>query len=103
MQNKDGGWGEGGESYALDYAGYIPAPSTLSQTAWALLGLMAAGLVEDKAVTLGVALSYADSGGGMEFWKEERFSDGISPGLFSALSRLREIFPAFGRWRASAV
>ena len=54
IQNKDGGWGEGGESYALDYAGYCPAPSTPSQTAWALLGLMAAGVVEDNAVTLGV-------------------------------------------------
>ena len=43
IQNADGGWGEGGESYAMDYAGYRPAPSTPSQTAWALLGLMAAG------------------------------------------------------------
>ncbi len=29
IQNSDGGWGEGGESYELDYAGYRPAPSTL--------------------------------------------------------------------------
>ncbi|HKU94263.1 MAG TPA: squalene--hopene cyclase, partial [Vineibacter sp.] len=43
IQNPDGGWGEDCESYKLDYKGYEPAPSTASQTAWALLGLMAAG------------------------------------------------------------
>jgi Squalene-hopene cyclase C-terminal domain len=62
-------------------AGYIPAPSTLSQTAWALLGLMAAGLVEDKAVTLGVPYltrTQAEDG----FWKEERFTATGFPRLF---------------------
>jgi squalene-hopene/tetraprenyl-beta-curcumene cyclase len=81
IQNTDGGWGEGGESYALDYAGYCPAPSTPSQTAWALLGLMAAGLVEDKAVTLGVrylAATQAEDG----FWKEERFTATGFPRVF---------------------
>ena len=43
IQNPDGGWGENCDSYKLDYKGYEPAPSTASQTAWALLGLMAAG------------------------------------------------------------
>ena len=43
IQNEDGGWGEDGDSYKLDYRGYERAPSTASQTAWALLGLMAAG------------------------------------------------------------
>jgi squalene-hopene/tetraprenyl-beta-curcumene cyclase len=81
IQNKDGGWGEGGESYALDYAGYRPAPSTPSQTAWALLGLMAAGLVEDEAVTSGVrylARTQAEDG----FWKEERFTATGFPRVF---------------------
>ena len=81
IQNKDGGWGEGGESYALDYAGYCPAPSTPSQTAWALLGLMAAGVVEDNAVTLGVrylARTQAEDG----FWTEERFTATGFPRVF---------------------
>ncbi len=81
IQNKDGGWGEGGESYALDYSGYCPAPSTPSQTAWALLGLMAAGVVEDNAVTLGVrylARTQAEDG----FWKEERFTATGFPRVF---------------------
>jgi squalene-hopene/tetraprenyl-beta-curcumene cyclase len=81
IQNNDGGWGEAGESYALDYAGYRPAPSTPSQTAWALLGLMAAGMVDDSAVTLGIrylARTQAEDG----FWKEERFTATGFPRVF---------------------
>jgi squalene-hopene/tetraprenyl-beta-curcumene cyclase len=55
IQNHDGGWGESGDSYKLDYQGYEAAPSTASQTAWALLGLMAAGRAADSAVIRGVA------------------------------------------------
>ncbi len=54
IQNADGGWGEGGTSYKLDYRGHEPAPSTASQTAWALLGLMACGEVNHPAVARGV-------------------------------------------------
>src|SRR5437588_3288350 len=43
IQNSDGGWGESCDSYKLSYRRYEPAPSTASQTAWALLALMAAG------------------------------------------------------------
>jgi squalene-hopene/tetraprenyl-beta-curcumene cyclase len=55
QQNDDGGWGEGGESY---YKGFTKNPkvvSTASQTAWAVLGLMAAGEVEHPAVERGIA------------------------------------------------
>jgi squalene-hopene/tetraprenyl-beta-curcumene cyclase len=41
VQNPDGGWGESCASYVEDR--FVPAPSTPSQTAWALLGLLAAG------------------------------------------------------------
>lgn len=54
IQNADGGWGEDCNSYSLDYDGYEPAPSTPSQTAWALLGLMAAGAVDTPAVDRGI-------------------------------------------------
>jgi len=81
IQNQDGGWGEGGESYALDYAGYCPAPSTPSQTAWALLGLMAAGLVEDEAVTRGVRY-LTQTQGRNGFWAEERFTATGFPRVF---------------------
>ena len=62
IQNEDGGWGEDGASYKLDYRGYEKAPSTASQTAWALLGLMAAGEVEHAAVGRGIAYLAAESG-----------------------------------------
>jgi squalene-hopene/tetraprenyl-beta-curcumene cyclase len=41
IQNPDGGWGESCASYTRDC--FAPAPSSASQTAWALLGLGAAG------------------------------------------------------------
>jgi squalene-hopene/tetraprenyl-beta-curcumene cyclase len=41
IQNSDGGWGESCASYAKDC--FVAAPSSASQTAWALLGLQAAG------------------------------------------------------------
>ncbi len=41
VQNADGGWGESCDSYRDD--SFVAAPSTPSQTAWALLGLMATG------------------------------------------------------------
>ena len=41
-------------SFRLDYRGLERAPSTSSQTAWALLGLMAAGEVAHPAVARGV-------------------------------------------------
>ena len=50
IQSPDGGWGENCDSYALDRTGHLPAPSTASQTAWALLGLMAAGEIDSDAV-----------------------------------------------------
>jgi squalene-hopene/tetraprenyl-beta-curcumene cyclase len=54
IQNADGGWGEGADSYKLDYRGHETSISTPSQTAWALLGLMAAGEAQHPAVARGV-------------------------------------------------
>ena len=81
IQNFDGGWGEGGESYGLDYAGYRTAPSTPSQTAWALLGLMATGDDHSHAITRGVdhlARSMMPHGE----WSEERFTATGFPRVF---------------------
>jgi squalene-hopene/tetraprenyl-beta-curcumene cyclase len=62
IQSDDGGWGEGGDSYRLDYQGYKASLSTASQTAWALLGLMAAGEADNPAVARGVAYLAAAQG-----------------------------------------
>jgi len=70
IQNADGGWGENGDSYKLDYAGFRPSPSTASQTAWALLGLMAGGEIDHPAVARGIA--YLTSTQGEDgLWREE--------------------------------
>ncbi len=101
VQNPDGGWGESGESYAMDYAGYLPAPSTPSQTAWALLGLMAAGMIDDSAVTLGIrylARTQAEDG----FWTEERFTaTGFPRAFFLRYHGYSKYFPlwAMARYR----
>ncbi|MCU1232298.1 MAG: squalene-hopene cyclase [Candidatus Solibacter sp.] len=52
IQNPDGGWGESCASYSRDC--YVPAPSSASQTAWALLGLCAAGDRESAQFRRGV-------------------------------------------------
>ena len=52
IQNPDGGWGESCASYARDC--FVPAPSSASQTAWALLGLRAAGDRESAQFRRGV-------------------------------------------------
>jgi squalene-hopene/tetraprenyl-beta-curcumene cyclase len=54
VQNADGGWGEDASSYDLDVKAWRSGPSTASQTAWALLGLMAGGAVGHEAVARGV-------------------------------------------------
>ncbi|MFP4126533.1 MAG: squalene--hopene cyclase [Alphaproteobacteria bacterium] len=53
MQRDDGGWGEDGATYWAEHRGEAKA-STPSQTAWAVLGLMAAGEVDSDAVARGV-------------------------------------------------
>ncbi len=81
IQNDDGGWGEDGSSYRLDYRGYEKAPSTASQTAWALLGLMAAGEVDHPAVARGINyLSQTQGADG--FWNEERYTATGFPRVF---------------------
>jgi squalene-hopene/tetraprenyl-beta-curcumene cyclase len=54
VQRSDGGWGEDEESYAdAPHGRYFV--STPSQTAWAVLGLMAAGAVAHPATAAGIA------------------------------------------------
>jgi squalene-hopene/tetraprenyl-beta-curcumene cyclase len=81
IQNDDGGWGEDGASYKLDYRGYERAPSTASQTAWALLGLMAAGDVDHPAVARGIKY-LADTQGADGFWNEPRYTATGFPRVF---------------------
>jgi squalene-hopene/tetraprenyl-beta-curcumene cyclase len=81
IQNADGGWGEDGTSYKLDYRGYEPAPSTASQTAWALMGLMAAGATDHPAVARGIDFLLRTQGPD-GFWAEERYTATGFPRVF---------------------
>ena len=98
-QNEDGGWGERIEGYAdADWRGR--GPSTASQTAWALLGLLAAGEIDHPATTRGVAFlvrTQEDTGG----WDEPYFTGTGFPTDFMINYHLyRDVFPvmALGRY-----
>lgn len=81
IQNADGGWGESCDSYKLDYKGYENAPSIASQTAWALLGLMAAGEVDHPAVARGIQwLQDHQQADGL--WPQEHYTGGGFPRVF---------------------
>jgi squalene-hopene/tetraprenyl-beta-curcumene cyclase len=54
VQNSDGGWGEDNHSYHDDSTRGQAESSTCFQTAWALLGLMAAGEVNSPEVKNGI-------------------------------------------------
>jgi len=80
VQNSDAGWGESCRSYDdPSFAG--KGPSTASQTAWALLGLLAAGEVTSSAVKMGVEYltrTQNEQGG----WDEAPFTGTGFPKVF---------------------
>lgn len=80
QQNEDGGWGEGLETYHVEQKGYCEA-STSSQTAWAVMGLMSAGEVDDTSVRNGVAyLTHAPKEGAR--WSESHWTGTGFPRVF---------------------
>jgi squalene-hopene/tetraprenyl-beta-curcumene cyclase len=52
VQNADGGWGESCASY--DNGRFTAGPSTPSQTAWAIMGLVAGGDAASQSVRQGI-------------------------------------------------
>jgi squalene-hopene/tetraprenyl-beta-curcumene cyclase len=79
-QHEDGGWGESCASYWEERKDE-PVPSLPSQTAWALLGLMAAGRAESEPVRRGVGyLLQAEREGGM--WEERLYNAVGFPKVF---------------------
>ena len=81
IQNPDGGWGESGDSYRLDYQGHEPADSTPSQTAWALLGLMAGGALDHSSVTRGIEFLMKRQNA-LGLWDEQHYTATGFPGVF---------------------
>ncbi|MFA5040607.1 MAG: squalene--hopene cyclase [Bdellovibrionales bacterium] len=80
-QHKDGGWGEDGASYWKDKPKGECAVSTPSQTAWALIALMAAGGADSESVSRGIAwLAKAQKADGT--WDEEYYTAVGFPRVF---------------------
>lgn len=79
-QRPDGGWGEDGISYYDGHHGEGTI-STASQTAWALLGLMAAGEVDHPAVKKGVRFLLRDRKQ-HGLWDEETYTAVGFPRVF---------------------
>jgi squalene-hopene/tetraprenyl-beta-curcumene cyclase len=107
VQNADGGFGEGLESYP-DRSHMGRGPSTASQTAWGVMGLLAYRPPSDPAVARGVAWlverqlrAGADAGS----WAEEEFTGTGFPRHFYIRYHLyRLYFPlmALGRFCGAA-
>jgi squalene-hopene/tetraprenyl-beta-curcumene cyclase len=99
-QNPDGGWGE--TCYSYEAAGQrAVGPSSASQTAWALLGLMAAGETFGQSVQAGIdyLLRTQQEDG---TWREEAYTGTGFPRAFYLKYELYPIyFPliALARYR----
>jgi squalene-hopene/tetraprenyl-beta-curcumene cyclase len=80
-QRPDGGWGESNDSYAEPEKKDCNTTSTAFQTAWALLGLMAAGQVNSLNVQRGVDyLLRSQQQGGL--WEDAEFTAPGFPRVF---------------------
>ncbi len=79
-QREDGGWGEDCESYAYAEPGRYHE-SLPSQTAWALLGLMAVGETDHPAVARGMAYLQASQGEDGS-WREQAYNAVGFPRVF---------------------
>jgi squalene-hopene/tetraprenyl-beta-curcumene cyclase len=80
-QNPDGGWGESNDTYARPPAGAERTASTPHQSAWALLGLLAAGELGSAAVRRGIEyLVRAQRADGL--WSDPHFTAPGFPRVF---------------------
>jgi len=89
IQNTDGGWGESCASYEKHC--YVAAPSTPSQTAWALLAFEAAGDTGSPAVKRGIEwlLERQNPDGG---WNEELCTGTGFPNVFYLAFHLYRLY-----------
>jgi squalene-hopene/tetraprenyl-beta-curcumene cyclase len=100
-QQPSGAWGESADSYA-DPSLRGQGPPTASQTAWAVLGLLAAGLRDHPATLAGIGY-LIDQQQGDGSWDETEFTGTGFPRVFYLRYHLyRVYFPllALARWKS---
>ncbi|MCH4091301.1 squalene--hopene cyclase [Acetobacter sp.] len=100
VQRPDGGWGEGCESYEDGPRGQYKQ-SLPSQTAWAVLGMMAVGRRDDPAVVRGIAWLSKQQGDNGE-WEEDPYNAvGFPKVFYLKYHGYRQFFPllAVSRYR----
>ncbi|WP_067933768.1 squalene--hopene cyclase [Alicyclobacillus kakegawensis] len=99
-QNEDGGWGEDCRSYEDErFAGV--GESTPSQTAWALMALIAGGWAEHECVQRGVDYLLRNQRPDGR-WNEQKYTGtGFPRDFYIGYEMYRDIFPlwALGRYR----
>lgn len=91
VQNADGGWGESCESYERNT--FVAAPSTPTQTAWAVLGLLAAGDNRSSSARKGVEY-LIETQGPDGCWREHLATGTGFPKVFYLTYHMyRDMFP----------
>jgi squalene-hopene/tetraprenyl-beta-curcumene cyclase len=90
-QNADGGWGESCASYENN--AFTPGQSTASQTAWAILGLLAGG--DTRSISLHTGVEYLLRGRRTDgTWHEEHATGTGFPKVFYLIyTEYRNAFP----------
>ena len=101
-QNADGGWGESCRSYEEPQAYRGVGNSTASQTAWALMGLMAAGIVRHSSVARGVAYLLRTQTANGDWHEPEFTGTGFPKYFFIKYHMYQHYFPlmALARYRS---
>ncbi len=91
VQNPDGGWGESCASY--DRNTYVAAPSTASQTAWAILGLIAAGDTGSLSVHKGIEWLIASQRADGSWFEDLATGTGFPRVFYLTYHYYRQSFP----------
>lgn len=101
-QNADGGWGESCLSYEEPETYRGVGGSTASQTAWAMMGLMAAGIVRHNAVARGVEFLLRTQGNEGTWYEAEFTGTGFPKHFFIKYHMYQHYFPlmALARYRS---
>ena len=99
-QNEDGGWGETCDSY-LDRSLAGKGTSTASQTAWAVMGLLAGGDAQSESIRNGVQYLIRQQNQKGSWWEPEFTGTGFPGHFYIKYHMYQHFFPlmALSRYR----